>query len=251
MASLFPLDSYRLTHELNAQWHRLCDGEESAPDVAATLDRWRRSPAATDQVAELGDLLAAVRSCPDVALAQLIDQAQRGDAVASRVVLQAMLPKLVLLARSQRRPRIPFDEVLACAVAALWERVATYPLKARPQKVAANLALDTLKALRCHQDEDLNSVPVSDLEWHQEASGGVPDDELGQVLLRAFHLGVITAEEARLLLLVYRHDQPDLAAAELGISRGALRRRCHSVKARLRPAAPLLVPRPALVGATS
>lgn len=238
MSSPFLLDSYRLTRELNAQWQRLCDGKESAPDVAAALDRWRRSPAADlGEVAGLADVLGAVRRCPDLALGQLVFQAQRGDAVASRVVLQAMLPKLVLLARSQQRARIPFEEVLAGAVAALWERVATYPLLSRPQKVAANLALDTLKALRAGQVEDARSVPVPDLEGHQEAVETPLDDELGLVLTRAVDLGVITSEEARLLVLVYRHDQPDVAAAELGISPGAVRRRCHSVKARLRPAA--------------
>ena len=79
---------------------------------------------------------------------------------------------------------------------------------------------------------------MPDLEGHQEAVEAPLDDELGLVLTRAVDLGVITSEEARLLVLVYRHDQPDVAAAELGISPGAVRRRCHSVKARLRPRPP-------------
>ena len=35
------------------------------------------------------------------------------------------------------------EETAAVVVAAMWERVRTYPVERRPKKVAANLALDT------------------------------------------------------------------------------------------------------------
>lgn len=35
------------------------------------------------------------------------------------------------------------EETAAVVVAAMWERIRTYPIERRPRKVAANLALDT------------------------------------------------------------------------------------------------------------
>jgi len=84
----------------------------------------------------------AVRADPDAALLALLVLHRQGDAAAGRVVLQAMLGKLVRMAAPD--PHATFGDFLG----ALWERIATYPIERRPRRVAANLALDTLKALR-------------------------------------------------------------------------------------------------------
>ena len=63
---------------------------------------------------------------------------------------------------------------------------------------------------------------------------GTPlDDELGLVLTGAADLNPSPQKEARLLVLLYRHDQADVVATELPVS--ALERSAvggHSVKAR-------------------
>ncbi len=83
----------------------------------------------------------------DAILLALLELAQDGDRLAGRVVLQAMLGRAVRVASSiVRRPDVAGDrdEAQAVAVAALWQAISTYRLAARPRRVAANLALDTL-----------------------------------------------------------------------------------------------------------
>ena len=81
----------------------------------------------------------AVRADPDAVFAALLTEAAAGQPIAARVVLQAMLGKVVRLA--QAHPDVGVDEF----VSALWCRIRTYPLARRPPRIAANLALDTRK----------------------------------------------------------------------------------------------------------
>lgn len=240
MASSTP---YQLVIDLNAQWRRLCDGAESAATVSAALDGWRRDPrSGLRTVGALSGILAAVERAPDQVLGFLIAAAQTGDGVAGRVVLQALLPKLVLIARSQQRAQLPMEEVVSEACAILWERVACYPLASRPAAVAANLALDTLKTLRRQHHSPEPPTPVAFLSNAvSTASHAAVSDELAAVLTNACRLGVIEPEEAVLLTRVYQYDQTEACAFELGVSPGAVRKRCSLLKARLRPRAHELV----------
>lgn len=87
----------------------------------------------------------ASRGC-DVTLHALLTEVQQGDALAARTVLQSLLGRLVQMA--SRDPRSPVDDY----VAASWCVLSRYPLAARPVRIAANLALDTLKAVRRETD---------------------------------------------------------------------------------------------------
>ena len=63
-----------------------------------------------------------------------------GDQLAGRVVLQAVIGRMVRMA--QRDPRAGIDDYLA----QLWCAISSYPLQRRPVRIAANLSMDTLKA---------------------------------------------------------------------------------------------------------
>ena len=108
-------------HRLDAEWRRLIEDPRVEHDFAS------------------------IPHDPDAALWRLLAAQQAGDTLAGRIVLQALLGKLVRFALSDADASL--DDYLAAA----WERIATYPLTTRRSSVAANLALDTLKAVKREQ----------------------------------------------------------------------------------------------------
>ena len=201
---------------LNAEWAEL-----TPTPVPPT---WSFAGAATT----LGDLLASVRTAPDAVLGGLLAALASGDGRAGRVVVQAMLPKLVLMAAKDAAAGL--DDYLA----ALWIRAATYPLERRPRRVAANLALDTLKAVKASQPRRATALP------------GVPlADALAdatRVLDAGVRLGLINARTRHTLEVVYVGGRTSRdAAAALGTSPEAVRWRCSQGVRALRAAADALV----------
>lgn len=192
------------------------------------------------QSSTLGDLLAAVSGDPDAVLGALIAICLRGDSLAGRVVVQAMLPKMILMARRDA------EHDLGAYLAALWERVQTYPLARRPQRVAANLALDTLKAVKRQSTRAKASVVVTD--W--AAPAGLASAEevahrrrggAARVLSRAAALGVIDDHAREVLSVVYLDGRSAAQAGrELGLSPEVVRARCSRAVRRLRSYAPEL-----------
>ncbi len=114
----------RIVDMLNADWQQLVEGH--GVGLQERLGR-------------------ASRGC-DVTLHALLVEVQHGDALAARTVLQSLLGRLVKMA--SRDPRAPVDDYVAAA----WCVLSCYPLAARPVRIAANLALDTLKAVRRETD---------------------------------------------------------------------------------------------------
>ena len=89
----------------------------------------------------LDDVLSVAGLNADPVLAALLSEASVGDQLAGRVVLQALIGRIVRMA--QRDPRANIDDYLAH----LWCVIGSYPLKRRPVRIAANLSMDTLKAV--------------------------------------------------------------------------------------------------------
>ena len=125
-------------------------------DVVEALDReWReldrRHPGTVSRWADRHDVLASCRSfddvlsaarlCSDPVLAALLTEVSMGDQLAGRVALQALIGRMVRMA--QRDPRAGTDDYLA----RLWCAINSYPLHKRPARIAANLSMDTLKAV--------------------------------------------------------------------------------------------------------
>ncbi len=248
-----------LPSRLNVEWRSLCD----AADTAAVVAGWASDRPALAGLASLRGVLRRIAdedpAGRDAVLLALLELARGGDGLAGRVVLQAMLPKAVRVAMSVvRRPDVLGDreEAHARAVAALWQAIATYPLQARPARVPGNLALDTLALVqRGHTGSSHFSVafpeqPFADLEVLGDAGRvdvgpddlfGPADAELLTLLAWSVRTGVLELHEARLLIRVYVPDghglDTHLIAAELGISRAALRQRCSRLARRLGDAA--------------
>lgn len=209
---------------LDAEWHHLVDSNPLEPLA------WRRDCPAFAAASGLAGALAAIADDPDTALLHLLAAHAAGDLVAGRVVLQALLGKLVRMAL--------VDEV-ACLddyLAAAWERIATYPLIARPHRVAANLTLDTLKAVKREQRTpalaaaDVGAGRNSGMRAEQSGSR-----DAGVVLRAALDAGVLDAAAAAALAVVYLEGRSGSdAAGRLGSTPGAVRVRCHRAVRALR-----------------
>lgn len=167
--------------------------------------------AGTDRLA---DVLVRGRRQPDAVLLALLRLHATGDPLAGRVVVQAMLPKMVRMACRDAEAGLPDY------LAALWERICAYPLERRPRRIAANLALDTLKLVKARHRCRATATwpgPVDDAD----AWGGESVLELGE------RLGYIDATVRTTLRTVYLDGRSSAAAAsELGTTSAAVRQRC-------------------------
>jgi len=159
-----------------------------------------------------------VRSAPpednDAVLLALVSRAcvesgtvSGGDAVAARVLLQLLLPGTRNLARRWWALGDP-DERAAAAVAAVYDRIRSYPLARRPGRIAANVLMDAARTLRRAVPPaalTLSADPVVDLLI---AGGLDPSDgdasphpslELAELLMEAVDAEVIDAADAELI----------------------------------------------------
>lgn len=190
---------------LDAEWHHLLD---THPHVPLS---WRRDCAAFAAASGLGEVLIVVRADPDAALGHLVRARAGGDDLSGRVVLQAILGKLVRMALVD--PAASLDDYLAAA----WERIVTYPVDARPTRIAANLVLDTLKAVKREYRRPVATPLVAP-----------PQPDAATVLRWATEAGWLDADAVATLGAVYLEGRPGAdVARSLGTSPGALRVRCH------------------------
>ncbi len=247
-----------LASRLDVEWRQLCTASSTEPQLA----RWSTVHPILAGYADLPQLLLGITRDPsacDGLLLALLDLAQRGERLAARVVLQAMLGKAVRIAGSiGRRPDVlgDRDEAQATAVAALWQAIAGYRLAARPGRVTANLALDTLALVQrghtgsSHFTRTFPEEPCADLTdlahaSHHDGStddlSGPADAELLLLLAWSVRNRVLSLAEARLLARVYAADGTEMdakqIAQELQMTWPALRQRCHRLARRLGQAA--------------
>lgn len=185
---------------LNHEWRSLCD--DPAP--------W--SPAGLT----LGEVLDAIPDDPDRQLLALVLRCQGGCTLAGRIVVQALLGRLVLMAG--RDTRVSCDDL----VAAVWVRMATYPVARRRRAVASNLTLDARKDV-LRERRILRPVPDPQ-----------PRDDLSAtaMLRAAMSLRLVTDETADVLASVYADGLTSRdAGVRHGLSAQAVRWRCsHGVR---------------------
>lgn len=263
---------YALIDALNAEWDRLATDDQLAGYARAEIARWAAEYPALSGCRDPAGVLAAIHTDPDPALLTLISihqsglrsvphpkrirpgpSAERGPGVhrartaaefAGRVVLQTMLAKVVTMARRDRR------HAVEDYVGTLWARVGSYPVQRRPRRVAANLALDTLKTVT--GDREPVSYPMAGadldrLDRRQLAAwglgGAVTDDGVGdaiddltahRVLRIARGLDLIDEPTRRLLCSVYADGLSSGQAAEkYGLSPTTVRYRCSRAVRRM------------------
>ena len=172
------------------------------------------------------DALTRARREGDPWLAQLIAAAQGGDELAGRCVVQAVLGRLVAMAR--RDSRLGVDEL----VGALWLRVRSYPLERRPRAIASNLVLDARKDA-LSELRPLPVTPPTAPRRHAVAAN---------VLVEAVRIGVIDAPIAEVMSSVYVLGLSGEAAAQRhGVTATTVRWRCSAGMRRLAQAREQLV----------
>jgi hypothetical protein len=239
-----PLSDLTLANLLNSEWIQLC----TSPQAASEFASWRDAEPALSSLDGLMELRDATRTDADGVLGALVRLAQSGSVLAGRAVVQLMLPKIVLMARSQRRSLITFEDAASRFVAAMWEQILCFPIATRSSRIASNLALDSLKEVTAGVARD-NAAQIGvddellarERVHHAEVPAGI---ELLEVLARATARGVITKADARLLAKVYIESDYRAGAAvaqELRISRTDLRKRCSRITHQLRNHAESLV----------
>ena len=130
---------YPVVDALNRDWSVLADRHRGL------VARWALRDEAFIDCVSLDDVLFAVQLRPDAVLRALLTEVSKGDELAGRVVLQAMIGRMVRMAI--RDPKASIDEYIS----ALWCQIQNYPLASRPNRVAANLSMDTFKSLRREQ----------------------------------------------------------------------------------------------------
>lgn len=182
--------------------------------------QWGQQPALAGR-RTCSEVLGSIEGhAADGVLVCLLTLLQAGERLAGRVVLQAMVGKLVLFAAADRHHR--FDDY----VAHLWLTMAAYPLAARPQRVAANLALDTRKAVWAERPREVVCEPEVVVALTPQPGGpGLPSGD--QVLHRAQHLGLLDGQAAAILRSVYLEGMPGrIAAVRHTTTETAIRWRC-------------------------
>ncbi len=204
----------RTLASLNQEWRQLV--ATSADAVAA----WGRRYPQLGRAADLDGVLKLIASNPDGVLGALLELGSRGEVLAWRTVLQAMLGKAVRL--TTRQPGR-----LAEAISELWVVIGEYRLERRPAAIASNLAW----ALR-HRLSEKALLPLP---------ARVKGPSAEATLSAAHSLGLIDAEILRTLQLVYLDGLTSAQAAkQLGISAELVRYRCSRSLRRLAGQAELL-----------
>ena len=174
------------------------------------------------------------REAEDEILAALVRRA-RVDAAAARVVLQALLPGLKVIAGRLLLEPDEREEIWSSLLAHCWERIRCYPLERRPTRIAANVLLDTLqkttRELKRRRRE--RGELAGDLSPGRTAALPAGLD-VERLLARAVMAAAISEEEAELILRT-RIDGADLGALarEQGLSYHALNTRRLRAEKRL------------------
>lgn len=224
-----------LAGAVNREWGSLADEPSAAVGV------WARTVPALHGCRTPGEVLGRIAGEPDAVLGHLVGRAQAGDGdagLAGRVVVQAMLGKMVLLARADQRAGL--EDYLA----QLWCRIHQHPLARRPRSIAANLWMDTRKAVRQEQGETVRPILLPDATLDELwALSQPPADVLDvrRVVAEALRLDLVDRASADVLISVYADG---LSAAEAGerhaMTTDVVRWRCSRARRRLAPHAAAL-----------
>lgn len=188
-------------------------------DARRLLIRWSRAHPVLGGLCDLDGLLERRRD-PSVANEVLAALAALApcDELASRVLLQAMIPGLVRLAQT-----VGYDDPTAIdeMVSLAWERIRTYPTT-RQGSVAANILWDTRKRYRRHRLIDApKSTPFdADADVAEPADASADTGLLERVVVDELHTarraGVISEQALALIVRTRLHGEllAEIAAEE-------------------------------------
>jgi hypothetical protein len=226
-----------LVEALDQEWHELVGSSRTA------VRRWADRHDVLTPCRTLDDVLSlATRNSDAVLFALLTEVSRDHDHLAARVVLQTLVGRMVRMA--QRDPRGSTEDYLA----ALWCVINSYPLSRRPTRIAANLSLDTLKAIsndrRWLRRGDVSLWPSSESLEELLAPVGLDgspydslpsgDIEVRRVLEAGRLLSLIEISDAVLLQRIYAEGwSGDRAARQFHMAEGTVRVRCNKAVRRM------------------
>jgi DNA-directed RNA polymerase specialized sigma24 family protein len=219
---------------LSRDWQLLVCGP-----LPARLRAWAvEEPALAPFAGEPARLIAFLRGPAGAAakdeLLQALVRIAAEESLAARVVLHALMPGLkriagrVLLDLSER------DELWALLLAHAWERIRRYPLARRPQRIAANILLDTLRRTTRELERERRRRHRSVTGEASHCPSSDQRAEATRILLDATSTGAISQLEARIIFAI-RVERCSLAdaAAEEGLPYNVLRVRLQRAERRL------------------
>jgi hypothetical protein len=231
---------------LNTDWGYV----RSCPSSRSRLTLWRRTYPALAPHRDFDAILDAIRHDPNPPMAALISAHQSGDTLAGRVLLQAMIGRLVRAARYARiaadyrcfdDTADKFRERAQITVAAFMTVLASVPTNG--SNLPASLYLRTLDAVTT-ESATPDIVPIPDTVYDGSSNLHVADPytpegptvDVATVLDWATSSGSLSADEVSLIRRCYVSDGEDwkAIAAELNITYPALRKRASRALNRLR-----------------
>ena len=225
-----------LVEALDREWRELMRAHHG------TVSRWADRHEALAPYRSLEEVLSVARRHSDPILSALLIEVSAGDQIAARMVLQALIGRMVRMA--QRDPRGSIDDYLAW----LWCVINSYPLSRRPVRIAANLSMDTLQAVsrerRWLGRGDVTLYPSAESLEQLLGPAGLDgssydfappvDVEVQNVLEASTSLSLIDDADAALLHSIYAEGvSGGQAARRFYLSAGTVRVRCSKAVRRL------------------
>jgi hypothetical protein len=186
--------------ELDHEWRYL----GSSPAARQRLRTWATdAPALTDYAHPAALVVDANRRGnpprSDQLLVAVTRHATGGDDLASRTLLQALLPGLKAIAR-RYRPIVNArgQDTDSLVIAYAWEQICCFPLERRPRRIAANILYDTQQQLHRSINRPTPALVPIEAITHEPAAPPTGDDPRAW-LEHAVARGVLTPDEARLI----------------------------------------------------
>ena len=211
---------YGALERMNRDWEVLGNDPHAADRVAAWAGEHPELAGARMPQDVVNRLAAIFRRRDwaglDQALAVLLRRATADDydgQLAWRIAVRILLPKAILMAKTQVRPGLEWDVVFSTVLSALFEVVRTYPLDRRPRAIFANLSMDTLMLAQTTLAADFDDrrelrkiarslEPVAGAPQAVLLPADAPDPalqvELADLLARAAELELVGADEPEL-----------------------------------------------------
>ena len=232
-----------LFHQLISEWITL----NSTTSASNTVTRWATSEPLLEGFQHPHEIVDAIDSAQpeqqDAYFLSLLRLTQQGQALAGRILLQLMLPKLgrISLRMAARDADTLWDEDRKqLVVAEFWDIISNYAVDRRPNAVPVKLALDTLHRCTMKQPWRRQEIPSDDAASFIDRPAREHDHDsdepirLADVVSWGVKQSVISQDDADLMVSIYvDEEKPQQAADRLKVSAAVIRKRCSRARQRL------------------